>query len=445
MTARKVQRLKSEGRRVATRRAIQDTFLMRLNQKNFSFRQGEPEPWGVQSEVLEVVNKMRYGDSLLVASRETVSRWCAKVRENDYKPSDLLSDYTGSAQNASKWSEAEQKQLRKKVLDEKLKSNEVDTLYSVKKNAQTSISESTVRRFLKRKYEDEPSMVAAVPKPMKIGGVTPHHNRCRLVEAEYWLSKPQSLIEKIWFADEKKVTFREHPNRSIDITWAMRGTAGRTGFYDCPRWPGQTNLYLLQSVAGIEHVHIYDKNMTKADYIELLQEVGPKMRAAGIDGRFSIYLHDNLWRNGEPIEELDIYIGRGRYTRYMGAPCTTPHDWKKTPIRKIPTRVANERCDCEFPLGPIHASFNPKLNLVEETFARIDRQMLLNKRADALEGNIWPMKGSGKKSFWTLQLVQAIEEVNRDTAWFRNQYRGFKERCRKQVISRGKRLLTQKY
>ncbi len=127
----------------------------------------------------------------------------------------------------------------------------------------------------------------------------------------------------------KKVTFREHPNRSIDITWAMRGTAGRTGFYDCPRWPGQTNLYLLQSVAGIEHVHIYDKNMTKADYIELLQEVGPKMRAAGIDGRFSIYLHDNLLRNGEPIEELNIYIGRGRYTRYMGAPCTRPHDWKK--------------------------------------------------------------------------------------------------------------------
>ncbi len=265
MENKKIQRLKSEGRRVATRRAIQDTFLMRLNQNNFTFKQGDKEPWGVQTEVLEAVNKMRYGDSMLTASRETVSRWCAKVRENDYKPSHLLSDYTGSAQNANKWTIDEQKKLRKKVLDEKLKCNEVDMLYSAKHQSERSISASTVRRMLKRKFEDEPSLVPVVPKPMKIGGLTAHHNRCRLTEAQNWLSKPQSLINKIWFADEKKVTFREHPNRSIYITWAIRGTAGRTGFYECPRWPGQTNLYLLQSIDGIEHVHIFIVSPTAKD------------------------------------------------------------------------------------------------------------------------------------------------------------------------------------
>ena len=70
--------------------------------------------------------------------------------------------------------------------------------------------------------------------------------------------------------------------------------------------------------------------------------------------------------------------------------------------------------------------------------------MLLNKRADAM-GGIWPMKGIGKKNFWTLELVRVIEDVNRDKALFKNQYKGVKTWCRKQVISRGKRLMAQKY
>ena len=65
------------------------------------------------------------------------------------------------------------------------------------------------------------------------------------------------------------------------------------------------------------------------------------------------------------------------------------------------------RCSCEFPEGPIHASFNPKLNLVEETFAEIDRAMLLNQRADAKRKKPWPSKGAGKEKFWTRQLRKA--------------------------------------
>jgi hypothetical protein len=129
----------------------------------------------------------------------------------------------------------------------------------------------------------------------------------------------------------------------------------------------------------------------------------------------------------------------------MGAPCTQPHPTLKTPKRKIPVRVPKERCDCTFPEGPIHASFNPKLNLVEETFARIDRQMLKNKKADALQNRDWPLKGSGKKEFWTTELVRAIEEVNYDKAWFRAQYNTFKERCRAMIQVRGERLRTSKW
>jgi hypothetical protein len=294
MNEKKLQRLRSEAKRVATRRAIQDMFLIRLGQKGVSFSQNDKEPREVQHEVLIEVNRMRYGDSMMVVSRETVSRWCGKVRGSDYKPTALLSNYHRSAQNAQKLNVDEQKQLRKKVRDEKLKCGEVVKVYAEKYQREVTISAATVRRTLKRRFSDEPSMVPAVPKPMKIGGKSPHHNRCRLIEAQYWVSQPQSVINKIWFADEKKVTFREHPNRSIDITWTMRGTAGQTGFYECPRWPGQTNLYLLQSKNGIEHCHIYDHNLKKNHYINLLTKVGPKMRAASIDGKFSVYMHDNL-------------------------------------------------------------------------------------------------------------------------------------------------------
>lgn len=173
-------------------------------------------------------------------------------------------------------------------------------------------------------------------------------------------------------------------------TWTFRGTAGETGWYECPRWPGQVNLYLLQSIHGIEHYIIYDNNMKLQDYKQILPVIGRKMREAAIDGKFSCYVHDNLWRGAEPIDDLDRHIGKGRYTRYMGKPCTKPHPTERTPIRKIPTRLAKRRCDCIFPNGPIHASFNPKMNLIEETFAKIDRQMTLNKRTDAVEGIVWP-------------------------------------------------------
>ena len=103
------------------------------------------------------------------------------------------------------------------------------------------------------------------------------------------------------------------------------------------------------------------------------------------------------------------------------------------------------RCNCKIPDGPIHASYNPKCNLVEETFARIDRQMTENKVKDSKRGKEWILKGAGKKKFWKKQLIKAIKQVNKDKSFFRNQYDGYKRRCDEFIKSRGKRLKTSKY
>ena len=227
-------------------------------------------------------------------------------------------------------------------------------------------------------------MVAATPKGMRIGGWSSHHRRARLKEAEFWDSLTDEELNAIWFADESKMTFREHKNKSIDIKWVYRGQAGEANWYDKPRWPGQINLFLVQSIHGIEYSDIYMKNMGLAKYKGYLPEIGTIIKDSNHDFRF--YLHDNAWRGVQPEDELNEHIGRGKWTRYPGRPCTKAHPTLKTPKRGLPVRIPKTNCDCTFPDGPIHAPFNPKMNLAEETFAEIDRQITKNKVADEKRG-----------------------------------------------------------
>ena len=85
MTTQKneAERLRRRGKKVATRRAIQDEYLVRLAAAGFKGRPDEREPWGVQSAVMVAVNRMRYGDGYLKASKEAVRTWIAKVQNND--------------------------------------------------------------------------------------------------------------------------------------------------------------------------------------------------------------------------------------------------------------------------------------------------------------------------------------------------------------------------
>ena len=255
-------------------------------------------------------------------------------------------------------------------------------------------------------------MVAARPKGMRIGGNTAHHNKCRLIEARYWKSQGQDVVDGIFFADETKIAFREHKNKQIDIEWVYRGTASESNWYEKMRWPGTINLFLMMSKDGIELTEIYHKNLNLARYKELLTAVGDAIQQSDVD--FSVYMHDNCWRGTQPVEELNEFIDRSRWTQYMGKPCRRNHPTLRTPVRKLPVKVPRKRCGCDFPDGPIHAAFNPKMNLAEETFAQLDRIMTKNKIEDEKKKpGSWILKGAGKKKFWVRQLKKAIRQLKR--------------------------------
>ena len=175
------------------------------------------------------------------------------------------------------------------------------------------------------------------------------------------------------------------------------------------------------------------------DYKTLLPIIGTIIRDS--DHNFTCYVHDNAWRGSQPTADLNRNIGEGCWTKYMGKPCTKPHPTRRTPVRRLPVRIQKLTCECVFPEGPVHAAFNPKMNLVEQTFAKIDRQMTQNKREDEKRGRKWITKGAGKKKFWKRELEKAIVQVDADKAFFEKQYRSYKtKRCQKVIQSRGKRL-----
>ena len=160
---------------------------------------------------------------------------------------------------------------------------------------------STVRKYLKRPFGDEPSMVPARPKGFRVGGKTAHHRKCRRLEAEFWNSLSQEEIDGIWFADESKITFREHPNRQIDIKWCFRGEAGAHNWYEKPTHPGQINLFIVQSKWGIELYDIYKKNMNLDGYKHLLPQIRREINRS--NAPFTYFMHDNAWRDSQPTAE----------------------------------------------------------------------------------------------------------------------------------------------
>ena len=434
---------KETSRLETTRRAIQYEFLRELHQSGFSFTDNDTEPRRIQARVLQAVNKIYHGRTKLKTNRQQVSDWVARVRKNNYRVTSVQQDYSNSSQNRRKIFENEQRYIRQTIREDELKCNEIVSVFSDKKNDEISVSESTVRRYLKKPFNDEPSMIAAKPKGYRVGGKTAHHNKCRRIEAEFWNKKRQDDIDGIWFADESKITFRKHLNRQIDIKWVFRGEACEANWYEKPTHPGQINLFLVQSINGIELYDIYKNNMNLTRYKELVPQIRDEINNSSAP--FKFYMHDNAWKGSQPKAELNRHIGRGKWTQYMGAPCWKPHKTMKTPITKRPVRVPRLRCNCTFPKGPIHAAYNPKMNLVEETFAKIDRQMIKNQRVDIKRKKPWPEKGAGKERFWKRQLKKVVQQVNKDKQYFRNQYTSYKNRCKAFIKSRGKRLKRSKY
>ena len=70
--------------------------------------------------------------------------------------------------------------------------------------------------------------------------------------------------------------------------------------------------------------------------------------------------------------------------------------------------------------------------------------MLKNPREDSKKNKHWPQKGAWKAKFWKKQLEKAVNQVNRDKEFFKNQYKSYKERCQKFIESKGKRFVGEK-
>ena len=148
----------------ATRRAIQHEYIRLLSKAGFSFEAGTKEPRGIQARVVENVNEMRHGDGKLMTGHAQVYRWVKRVRENNWQVTDTRTDYKKTSQNRRKFFEAEQKRIRDAIRTQKLKSHELPTVWSDKDQEMISVSATSARRYMKRKYPDEPSMLPAKPK-----------------------------------------------------------------------------------------------------------------------------------------------------------------------------------------------------------------------------------------------------------------------------------------
>jgi transposase len=151
MVQRSLIKFKRMSKRVAARQAIQLEFLKLLREHDFSFDDTQKEPLGIQKMVAKNVNKMKYGDGTFNVTRQYVSDWVARVRNNGYQLTQVTTDYSATSQNARRFFDGEQRRIRQKAFDGELKCDEVVTVFSDKKQREIGVSKSSVWRALKRK------------------------------------------------------------------------------------------------------------------------------------------------------------------------------------------------------------------------------------------------------------------------------------------------------
>ena len=441
---------------------VRKKFFEELKAGRFTSQPEQAVPRGVQKEIRELLQEMTHDGESLDISKQVVHLWAKRVKQNGWEITNTRQDYTSNIENATKFRTGENRRVREELQKPNMKCGQIVTVHSDKEHRQINISESSVRRIAKRKFGDEPSLQPAVPKPMKIQGDTAHHNKCRLVEAERWLAYGQDYVDGLWFADESKMKFSPQMNKKIDIQWTLRGNCGAANWYEKPTHTAQINLFLVINITGVVYHKVYPNNMKKVHYTNALKHLQKKVNENAEDDdedavTMTCFVHDNLWGSGQPKEMLNRTFGDGKWTQYMGEPCYFPHKTKRTPVRHLPTREYKQRCPCEFPDGPVKASYCPKTNLTENCFAQLDRILLRNQRLEIAAGKpAWPKHGqtSGDRAhggdlceFWKKKLKRAVRDLNQDKQYFRKLYATFLDRCKLYTSrqSRGKRLKTTKY
>ena len=425
-------------------------FLDALKQGRLIHQHGQPLPRGIQKQIRETLEQMTHNGKPIIVSKQQVSNWAKRVERNDFDITDTRQDFSSNSNNATKFRTEEIREIRTELQKPHVKSGDIVAVNG------KPITSSSVRRIVKRKFEDEPPLMVSVPKGRKIGGDTAHHNKARLHEAQYWLSQGQEFVDGLWFADETKMKFSQQKNRAIDIEWTPRGEAHDANWYDKPTHTAQINLFLVESINGIEYHKVYHNNMKKVHYTNALKMLRQKVVDNHQDPTkqtMTCFVHDNLWQGHQPAEQLDRTFGPGKWTKYMGSPCYKDHPTQRTPKTDKPTRLYLKRCHCEFPDGPVKAAYCPKTNLAENSFAQLDRILLRNQLLDIDAGkDPWPRHGissgdADRKKFWQAQLERAVKELDEDKGYFRNKYGSFLKRCKMYTSrkSMGKRLKTSKY
>ena len=105
-------------KRVAKRQAIQQEYLRLLTEAEFDPTDPDAkEPRGIQKKVMENVNRMMYGQERLEVSKQLVSDWVARVRNNKHQMVATMTDYSSSSQNARKFFKTEQRRIRQQIFD----------------------------------------------------------------------------------------------------------------------------------------------------------------------------------------------------------------------------------------------------------------------------------------------------------------------------------------
>jgi hypothetical protein len=104
-----------------------------------------------------------------------------------------------------------------------------------------------------------------------------------------------------------------------------------------------------------------------------------------------------------------------------------------------------KKCQDVFVLGGGRFFCNPKLNMIENTFAEIDAVLLRMRRADALKGKSWLVQRTERRNFLRRKIRMAIRRLNKNKDYFKNQYATYKERCNDFIKTRGKRLRKSKW
>lgn len=159
------------------------------------------------------------------------------------------------------------------------------------------------------------------------------------------------------------------------------------------------------------------------------------------NGEFSVYQHDNLFRERRPDAYLTSTFGDGLWSATPPAPCkdiigerTIQCKYPRTSerrgesyARRISISKHKIRCRCSFP-PTAFPTCSPDLNMTENAFQWLTVWMRRKASSDG-----WPRDTRALEE----RLQRAVDELNEDRDWFASAFDSLKRRCNRVVRLHG--------